>query len=183
MKFSMFILVMSVVFFLFSLAIGSGEKIPVWSLNAGGNIYSSSTDYMLCSSAAQPAVGHSSGANNHGYAGFWNPWVRQVSTDVEEEENPTLPLTFSLSQNYPNPFNPQTVIEYSLPQKSHVTIAVYNVLGQRVKILKDELEEAGYKTVTWDGKDETGSEVASGIYFYRIQAKDFLKCKKMLLLK
>ena len=183
MKFSMFIFVMSVVFILFSLAIGSGEKIPWWSLNAGGNIYSSSTNHALCGSSGQLVAGEGSSIDNHSYAGFWNPWLMQTSTDVEDEQNPTLPAVFSISQNYPNPFNPQTIIEYSLPEVSHVNIAVFNILGQKVKVLKDEVEGVGYKMVTWDGKDESGSEVASGIYFYRIQAKDFAKCKKMLLLK
>ena len=174
---------MWIVFLSIDLGFGSGEKIPTWSVNAGGNIYSSSSDYKLSGSAAQPVTGNNSGANNCSYAGFWNPWVRQASTDVEEEENQTLPLTFSLSQNYPNPFNPQTVIEYALPHESHVNIAVYNILGQGVRVLKDEVEEAGLKRVTWDGKNDEGSEVASGIYFYRVQAKDFVQCKKMLLLK
>jgi hypothetical protein len=183
MKVKGFICAICIVFVSINLGFGSGEKIPMWSVNAGGNIHSSSTGYKLSGSAAQPVTGHNSGDSNHSYAGFWNPWLRQVSTDVEEEENETLPLTFSLSQNYPNPFNPQTVIEYALPHESHVNILVYNILGQKVKVLKDEVEEAGHKIVTWDGKDETGSEVASGIYFYRIQVGDFVKCKKMLLLK
>ena len=75
------------------------------------------------------------------------------------------------------------MIEYALPHESHVNIAVYNILGQGVRVLKDEVEEAGLKRVTWDGKNDEGSEVASGIYFYRVQAKDFVQCKKMLLLK
>jgi hypothetical protein len=183
MKAKGFICAMWIVFLSINLGFGSGEKIPMWSVNAGGNIHSYSTDYKLSGSAAQPVAGHNNSVNNHAYAGFCSPWLRQVSTDVEEEKNETLPLTFSLSQNYPNPFNPQTVIQYALPHEGHVNILVYNVLGQKVKVLKDEVEEAGYKTLTWDGKDETGSEVASGIYFYRLQAKNFVKCKKMLLLK
>jgi flagellar hook assembly protein FlgD len=92
-------------------------------------------------------------------------------------------MAFSLSQNYPNPFNPQTVIEYTLPVQTHVNITIHNILGQRIKVLKNQLEQAGKRRVAWDGRDEGGSEVASGVYFYRIQARDFVECKKMLLLK
>jgi flagellar hook assembly protein FlgD len=75
------------------------------------------------------------------------------------------------------------VIEYALPKESQVSITVYNILGQRVKVLKDEFEKEGYKRVIWDGTDDTGSEVASGIYFYRIKAGDFVTAKKMMMVK
>jgi len=94
-----------------------------------------------------------------------------------------LPKEFSLSQNYPNPFNPQTVIQYSLPSDCEVQITIYNILGQRVKALINEHQEAGYKRVEWDSKNDRGEEVASGIYFYQIKAGEFAKSKKMVILK
>jgi hypothetical protein len=103
--------------------------------------------------------------------------------DAKQEHITGIPKTYQLSQNYPNPFNPQTVIKYDLPEAGYVNITVYNILGQKVKTLVDEDQEAGYKSVNWDGKDEEGKETASGIYFYKIMTKGFEKTKKMILLK
>jgi flagellar hook assembly protein FlgD len=88
-----------------------------------------------------------------------------------------------LSQNYPNPFNPQTVIQYALPHDCQVQVTIYNILGQKVRTLVNEYQKAGYKRVEWDSKSEQGEEVASGIYFYRIQAGEFGQVKKMVLIK
>jgi hypothetical protein len=93
------------------------------------------------------------------------------------------PVQFSLSQNYPNPFNPETDISYTLPQDFHVKLTIYNMLGQKVKVLVDEQQIAGYKTVRWDGKDQDGNEVGSGIYFYRLQAGEYNEVRKMVLAK
>ena len=105
----------------------------------------------------------------------------KILTDGEKEE--LRPKSFTLFQNYPNPFNPQTQIRYAIPKDCDVKVTIYNLLGQRVRILVDERQRAGSKTVHWDGKDEQGVEVASGIYFYKIQAEEFVQTKKMLLLK
>lgn len=95
----------------------------------------------------------------------------------------SIPGNFSLAQNYPNPFNARTIISYSLPEDSKVEITIYNILGQRVKTLMNEYQLAGYKRVIWDGTNQKGKTVASGIYFYSIKAGDFTSSKKMLLLK
>jgi hypothetical protein len=94
-----------------------------------------------------------------------------------------LPTDFDLSQNVPNPFNPSTIVEYALPRDAQVNISVYNVLGQHVKTLVDDMQRAGRQTVTWDGTDNSGSSVASGVYFYKIRAGDFSDTKKMVMLK
>jgi parallel beta-helix repeat protein len=94
-----------------------------------------------------------------------------------------LPKTYRLFQNYPNPFNPETQIKYDLPVSGNVTLSVYNVLGQEVKALADGYQEAGHRSVIWDGKDDQGREVASGIYFYKITAENFQMTRKMVLLK
>lgn len=94
-----------------------------------------------------------------------------------------IPKSFELFQNYPNPFNPQTQIRYDLPVSGNVRLTIYNILGQKVKVLVDEIQDAGYKSVIWDGKDIDGRDVASGIYFYKIEAQNFEKTKKMVLLK
>lgn len=93
------------------------------------------------------------------------------------------PREFGLFQNYPNPFNPQTEIRYALPADCHVNLTVYNILGQKVVTLIDEFQDLGKKTVLWDGRNEKGVEVSSGIYFYRIQAGNFSEARKMVVTK
>jgi hypothetical protein len=90
----------------------------------------------------------------------------------------SIPLSYSLSQNHPNPFNPVTTIAYTLPKTSKVNIMLYNMLGERVMTLVDEEKSAGRYEMRINA-----SHLASGIYFYQIQAGDFAESKKMLLLK
>lgn len=106
--------------------------------------------------------------------------VKWIEGSTEEENKPT---AFLLSQNYPNPFNPVTNFKFSLPQASHVKIEIFNIVGQRVKTLLDEDMKTGVFVVDWNGKDEKGVEVSSGIYFYRVIADDFSDIKKMVLLR
>ena len=88
------------------------------------------------------------------------------------------PKEFKLEQNFPNPFNPTTKIQYQLPQDSRVTLKIYDILGSEVATLVNEEQEAGYKEIQF-----TGSNIASGMYVYRLQAGDFISTKKMMLLK
>jgi hypothetical protein len=106
--------------------------------------------------------------------------VRWIEGSAEQESRPT---GFSVSQNYPNPFNPATEFLFDLPRASRVTIEVFNILGQRVKTLVDEKMAAGSHVVDWDGEDEKGAHVSSGVYFYRMRAGEFSEIKKMVLLK
>jgi tetratricopeptide (TPR) repeat protein len=94
-----------------------------------------------------------------------------------------LPGEYALYPNYPNPFNAQTCIQYQLPKATKVFLAIYNVLGQRVNVLADDLRPAGRYRVIWDGRDSRGLEVASGIYFARLQAGEFSVTKKMVLIR
>ncbi|MBL7149962.1 MAG: T9SS type A sorting domain-containing protein [Candidatus Cloacimonetes bacterium] len=89
---------------------------------------------------------------------------------------------FQLS-NYPNPFNPSTTILFDLPQDSKVKITIYNIKGQKVKTLVNEVLPAGEHSIVWNGRDSNGKQVGSGIYFYKLIAGDFQKVRKMLLLK
>jgi hypothetical protein len=104
-----------------------------------------------------------------------NPRVHKLNLIKSEIEIPT---EFILQQNYPNPFNPVTHIRYGLPKPSHVTVTLYNTLGQRVKVLVDERKEAGYHIFDFEPHN-----LASGIYFYRMEAGKFKQVKKMLFLK
>ncbi len=94
-----------------------------------------------------------------------------------------LPTEFSLLQNFPNPFNPQTQISYSLPLGCAVRLTVHNILGQTVRTLVDTYEEAGFRSVQWDGTDQLGRSVSSGVYFYRLEAGSYLEIRKMLKLQ
>jgi hypothetical protein len=93
------------------------------------------------------------------------------------------PENVSLFQNYPNPFNQETIIKYSLPSDCEVKLFVYNLLGERVKTLVDEPKSAGNYEIRWEGKDDQGKELASGVYLYRLQTGKFTQSNKMLLLK
>jgi hypothetical protein len=96
---------------------------------------------------------------------------------------------YSLGQNYPNPFNPNTCIDFDLPRSCQVKLEIYNILGSKVKTLVNEKLNSGHQFVTWDGKDDQGKEVASGVYFYRLSAtsagktEEFSLTKRMLLLR
>ncbi len=94
-----------------------------------------------------------------------------------------IPINFAVWQNYPNPFNPITTVRYALPRTGPVEIRIYNIAGQRVKTLVDEKQEPGYYSVSWDGRNEQGSQVNSGTYFYRVKAGKEDVMKKMVLLK
>ena len=93
------------------------------------------------------------------------------------------PDAFALSQNYPNPFNPETEISYDLPNGAHVTLIIFNIVGQKVKTLADGFQDAGQKSLHWDGKNDSGNKVSSGIYFYRIQAGEYSQTRRMVLLR
>jgi len=103
---------------------------------------------------------------------------------VEDDKGiSNLPESYKLDQNYPNPFNPNTEIKFAIPRRSDVSIAIYNILGRKIKTLVNENLSAGFKSITWDGTNSQGHSVSTGIYFYRIEADDFVESKKMLLLK
>jgi outer membrane protein assembly factor BamB len=105
-------------------------------------------------------------------------------TGVSENDFKTLiPNLFSLEQNYPNPFNPQTNIKFSLPSVSNVIIKIYDILGREVKMVLSEQRGAGTHSVIWDGTNNAGQKVASGIYIYRMQAGSFTAVKRMVLIR
>ena len=105
------------------------------------------------------------------------------ATPVDDDGGISLPSVYQLEQNHPNPFNPQTVISYTLPRTGQVSLSIYNLLGQQITTLIDQIQSAGNHSLTWDGIDREGKPVASGVYFYRLRSGDFAQTKKMLLLK
>lgn len=128
---------------------------------------------------------------------YIRPWLALTGND-RFTFNPTvvldtlyagMPTAYKLYQNYPNPFNPATTIKYELPVPSSVTLTIYNILGQKVKSLVNGVEDAGVQLVQWDGKNDAGANVATGVYFYRLEARamsgnaSFTQVKKMLMIR
>ncbi|MGE5693379.1 MAG: T9SS type A sorting domain-containing protein [Candidatus Zixiibacteriota bacterium] len=109
--------------------------------------------------------------------------LSDIPTGVREVHTGTIPKEFALAQNYPNPFNAATVIGFFLPKAGPVTLEIYNLLGQKMGALIDEPLAAGFKRISWSGRDSRGNVVPSGVYFYRLRTGDFVETKKMLLVK
>lgn len=106
-----------------------------------------------------------------------------VQIDTTSAGPPPLPYGFWLDQNYPNPLNPSTLIKYSCGKEVYVTIKIYNILGQEVTTLVSGKKSAGVHQIWWDGKNEQGKPLASGLYLYQIKAGPFVQSKKLLILR
>ena len=106
-------------------------------------------------------------------------YVIQKSKEILEN----IPEEYALSQNYPNPFNPTTKMNYQLPKRSRVIISIYNIVGQEVRTLLNEDQDYGVHSITWNGVDQYGKSMATGVYFARLSTGSFSQTKKMLLLK
>jgi len=102
---------------------------------------------------------------------------------VRSIENNEIPKTFALKQNYPNPFNMKTEINYQLPEAVYMNLTIYNSLGHKIRTLVTRDQNAGYYTAHWDGRNELGKEVTSGIYIYRLETSKYCNMNKMLLVK
>jgi hypothetical protein len=151
--------------------LGSGLGGPVITLYAHDSSLFVGGDFLT-------AGGHSSA-----YLARWDHFLG-TPTDVDRDPHaPSLPGSFDLSQNYPNPFNPDTRISFSLPRNGQVTLEIFNILGQRVRELVNEVRPAGTYAVEWDGTDDFGKRVSSGVYFYRLNSGTEVLAKKMMLLK
>ena len=120
-------------------------------------------------------------SNSYIYAGtlsgVWRRPISEMITGIESKQN-ILPLHFYLSQNYPNPFNPTTTIKYSIPKTSYVTVKVYDIIGREIRTLVNNQKSTGNHEIVFNA-----SELSSGIYFYKMQAGNFIKTKKLILLK
>ncbi len=154
-----------------------------WSDAFGG----AETDYgrmvLLDSRGDYYVVGHTFSIGSGGSDVFFLKIQGPVQS-AAEPSNPLLPEDLVLlSQNYPNPFNLKTRIEFNLPRRAGYSLMIYNVLGQVVRHYEVPAASAGLQTIYWDGKNERGEDIASGIYIYRLQVDDFVQSKKMVLLK
>ncbi|MCK5525828.1 MAG: T9SS type A sorting domain-containing protein, partial [Candidatus Latescibacteria bacterium] len=102
-------------------------------------------------------------------------------TDIGESDH-TLPCSFALRQNVPNPFNAETVISFELPRSTDLTLTIFNAVGQTIKQWQGAWS-AGHHSLTWNGQDEDGAPVASGVYFYRLQTEHFAQAHAAMLLR
>ncbi len=137
--------------------------------------------YYIAVAFASPSAGWAGGYTTATFGGMYK-WVGPV-LEVAERNDERVPIGFELSQNYPNPFNPSTIIQYELPHASQVRLAIYNLLGERVRTLVDAKESAGVKRVTWDGRNERGERVSTGVYVYRLDAGELSTAKRLLFMK
>ncbi|MGB2696781.1 MAG: T9SS type A sorting domain-containing protein, partial [Candidatus Zixiibacteriota bacterium] len=110
--------------------------------------------------------------------------ILSETTGVREEKKPeNLPEKFVLYQNYPNPFNPSTKIEFSMSEGAQVRLGIYDITGRRVKKLLDEALPSGHWSIVWNGEDDKGMEVASGVYFYRLKTYQYTQTRKMVIVR
>ena len=114
---------------------------------------------------------------------FWSDTLSlEIFLGIDSELS-LFPNEYKLHQNYPNPFNPITTLRYQIPHASEVRIVIYDILGQHVITLVDEQQQAGFKAVIWDSRNKAGQNVSVGMYFYRLEAENYIRTRKMILLK
>ena len=117
-------------------------------------------------------------------ASIWHTaWVNAGNPSLSSKDIYSSPNDYLIHQNYPNPFNPATTISYSLPEANHVQIDIYDVIGNKVRTLVSQTQNAGTKSYQWNATNDLGQSVSAGMYIYTIQAGEFRATKKMVLLK
>jgi hypothetical protein len=140
-----------------------GQKL----VGTGGDTHLEGTSVALSSDGTTAIV-----------SGEGTAWVFIRIATADGEQPLEVPRQFGLDQNYPNPFNPSTTIRYGVPERSHVSLAVYNQLGQQVAVLQNGEQEARYHDVKFDA-----SNLPSGVYFYRLQAGSYVETRKLCLVR
>ena len=133
-------------------------------------------DYILNESNYYRLAAVDNAGNMSEYSSVVDIAVLSIDLDL-------IPDVYALHQNYPNPFNPVTTLRYDLPEDAMVSITIYDVMGRKVKSLVKATQAAGYRSVRWDATNSFGESVSAGMYIYMIQAGQFTKTKKMVLLK
>ena len=165
--------------------LSSNNKIQKDVLDAAGSP-SSSINFELDDAVGQPsAIGVAASANYSLSSGFFADLG--VITAVESEDMSIFAETFELSQNYPNPFNPSTTIHYSVPQKYsdglRIKLIIFSTNGQVIRSFTEEHKTLGSHTIVWDGTNESGELVSTGLYFYTVYMGDFKATRKMIFMK
>jgi hypothetical protein len=147
----------------------------------GCPIYDTGDDRMSSGQFGLFSFSQGTGSGIPGY--FDNISVNALVSSVEDNSEAGLPVGFSLEQNYPNPFNPETQISYQIANGGYISLNIYDLLGREIKTLVSEDQPPGYYTVSWDGKDESGNIVPSGVYLYTLNTGNIVESKKMILMK
>ena len=189
--------------------IGTTASLPVTVWNSGNialqvtNIISTDTVFTATPTTLSIPPADSQVVNVHfspPSIGYFSGLIRFASNDPGHDtldifvagqgdllsgiaENPEIPTTFAVAQNFPNPFNPTTAIKYQLPKSCRVRLVIYNLLGQKVRTLVNTRREAGYYQAVWDGRNDFGNQVSSGVYIYRFEGEGFIRTLKMILMK
>jgi hypothetical protein len=111
--------------------------------------------------------------------------VEMIATAIDEptDHGQIIVSDYKLQNNYPNPFNPETIIEYYVPKAGNVSVVIYNIMGQKVRTLVDRDHTMGNHYAVWNGRDDDGNLVASGVYFYQLNGQDAVVTKKMTLVR
>ncbi len=167
-------------------------RIGRYVFGSGGILGANSANNRHHSTVGQTIVGGSHSTNHILLSGFWLAGGGPVG--VHTEEPIALPTEFKLHQNYPNPFNPETTIAYDLPDAFLVTVEIFNTVGQRIRLVNSHVQGPGQAIATWDGRNDQGQAMVSGMYFYQVTASalenkesnqhiQFQETKKMLLVK
>ncbi|MFQ5751717.1 MAG: FlgD immunoglobulin-like domain containing protein [bacterium] len=141
-----------------------------------------SSDYIELSTITNADQDSIQTASTLDHFGLFALGAKISSVTKVEQRSPT-PDKFTLFQNYPNPFNPETTIKYEISKSAQVKLEIFNILGQEIRTLVDKEKSAGFHAVLWDGEDNQGRDVPSGLYLYQIKVGNFLDSKKMLLLR
>lgn len=159
-----------------------GEKFFVSHITGGDSIGTGMDTYRPLSNRGWENTGSYAPSRDRSANDICISVVCDVGVGIDDSES-TLPVCFNLRQNYPNPFNARTEIGFYLSEKSEVSFEIYNIVGQKIKTLKNSMLEAGTHTVIWDGTNDAGHVVSSGVYFYRLNAGEESQTKKMVMLK
>ncbi|MCF7802713.1 MAG: PQQ-binding-like beta-propeller repeat protein [Candidatus Marinimicrobia bacterium] len=162
-------------------------------ITSTGRMYIGSDEGTIYGFADISAGGFQKTTDAH-FAGYWPTFQGNnartgnladivTAVDPEEGDQSALPQQFTLSQNFPNPFNPTTTLKYGLPQDADVRLVIYDLAGRKVKTLVQEQQSAGWHQVSWGGTGQFGQSVSTGVYFYRLEAGEFVDVKKMVFMK
>jgi alkaline phosphatase D len=166
---------------------GSGQVIPV---EKTGNLASGESKVFLFGFVPMGNVGDTTLAaitfvcnDPAGFKTIYAQGVNGLPVSVEQRDDSSLPLVHHLYQNYPNPFNPTTTIKFSVPERGHSELYIINLMGQRIRTLMNSELKAGYHEMVWDGKNDQGIDVTSGVYFIALKSGDVMKLRKITLIK
>lgn len=151
------------------------NQIPISVISSGGE-RQANANHVLTGTLGQVGIDLNATTNYKIQSGFWYLYYQDAVVSVEDEE--MLPVVYKLEQNYPNPFNPSTIIKFSLPERTKVTIKIYDILGGELTTLINEEVDAG-----WHERTFNAEALATGVYIYRMNAGSYKSTKKMLMIK